>query len=368
MVNTDENARPIVLDEETTIHDVATSNTSYPYDPRTSNIDIKEDPLSVFELIRRLNQQRLIINPEFQRNLVWDIKKKSRFVESIILDFPIPPLFFNQQIDGKYVVVDGLQRITTLQQFLNNEFKLKGLKSLDYLNDCSFNDLADISGFQARIEDKKLLAFVIKPSVPIKVVHDIFNRINTGGTQLNKQEVRNAIYNGKSTRLLKELSETKYFKQAINNGLSPKRMKDQEAVLRCLAFQIFDYSKEYKGNISDFVELAMEKINKMPDEEIHELKQGFERTMKLTFVFFGHSNFRLSKKTPVNLAILDSVFYFFYQNTSIFLENNRNKITQNFTKLLQDKDYHKAVTSATSIKAKVMTRFDKVKEILGNTD
>ena len=112
-------------------------------------------------------------------------------------------------------------------------------------------------------------------------------------TNLERQEVRNCIFSGKSTKLLKELSEQEYFRRAIDNGISPKRMKDREIILRYLAFTIFDYEKDYQGDLSNFVEKAMKKINLMSDAEIEVLKINFEQVMNLTFDFFGDKNFRL---------------------------------------------------------------------------
>jgi hypothetical protein len=134
------------------------------------------------------------------------------------------------------------------------------------LNGSNFSELKELSGdYQTRIEDKKNYIYLIKPSVPVKVVYDIFNIINTGGTQLERQEVRNCIFSGKSTKLLKQLSEKESFKKAIDNGVSPKRMKDREVILRYLAFKLFDYEKDYQGDLSDFVEEALKKINLMDE-------------------------------------------------------------------------------------------------------
>lgn len=100
---------------------------------------------------------------------------------------------------------------------------------------------------------------MIPYSASSKVVYDIFERVNTGGTQLNRQEIRNCIFAGKATKLLKKLSEQEYFKQAIDYGFSPKRMKDRELILRYLAFKIFDDNEDYQGDMSDFIEEAMKK-------------------------------------------------------------------------------------------------------------
>lgn len=341
----------------------------YPYDPTEEDIDIREDPQTVYELIRKYNNGKLIINPDFQRNLVWEHQQKSKFIESVILNFPLPPFYVNQTREGKYIVVDGLQRTSTLHEFMNDKFKLKGLKALTKLNGYNFSELATLNGdYQTRIEDKKLNLYVIRPSVPVEVVYDIFNRINTGGTMLNRQEVRNCIFIGKASELLKELSEEEYFKKAIDNGVPSKRMKDRELVLRYLAFIIYNYETDYdKDNINIFLDKAMQKINLMEDTEIENIKADFKGVMTLTFEFFGKNNFRLPNQTRsrINAAIFESVCYFFSVNSNSFLNKNKQCIQRNFNKLLKDDNYLKAVRSSTNNKTRVITRFKLAQEILG---
>jgi uncharacterized protein with ParB-like and HNH nuclease domain len=340
----------------------------YPYDPTQEDIDIRQEPQTVFELMRKYDKGKLIINPDFQRNLVWKPEQKSKFIESIILNFPLPPFYVNQTKEGKYIVVDGLQRTSTLHEFINDKFKLAGLEALPKLNGYNFSKLETLTGdYQTRIEDKKLSLYLIKPSVPIEVVYDIFSRINTGGTMLNRQEVRNCIFIGKATELLKELSEQEYFRKAIDNGVSPKRMKDREVVLRYLSFKIFDYATDYHDDMSLFVENAMRKINLMTDTEIAELKADLKRVMTLTFNFFGKNNFRLpSNQTrgKINTAILESVCYFFSLHSDSFLKKNKQRIKRNFKKLLKNPSYLEAVRFSTSNKTNVINRFKLAQEIL----
>jgi hypothetical protein len=360
----------IEKDEDTAEEDRGDSGGLYPYDPTKADIDIREEPQTVFELMRKYDNGKLIIDPDFQRNLVWKPEQKSKFIESVILNFPLPPWYVNQTVEGKYIIVDGLQRTSTLHEFVNNEFKLKDLEALPNLNGYNFSGLKKLPGdYQTRIEDKKLNIYLIRPSVPTKVVYDIFNRINTGGTKLERQEVRNCIFSGKSTKLLKELSETDYFKKAIDNGISPIRMKDREVILRYLAFIIFDYEKEYQNDVSNFLEDAMKKINLMTDEQIYALKKDFQDVMNLTFEFFGNRNFRLpteKSRGKINIAIFESVSYFFAVNNNSFLEANKKAIQKNFDKLLENKEYIDAVKYGTNNKNKVMIRFNLAQEILGN--
>ena len=346
----------------------------YPYDPTQADIDIRETPHTIFEIMRKYDDGRLIIDPDFQRRLVWKPEQQSRFIESIILNFPLPPFYVNETREGKYIIVDGLQRTTALHEFMNNEFKLTGLEALPNLNGKNFDDLKLMSGaYQTKIEDKKITLYVLRPSVPMEVVYDLFNRINTGGTKLERQEVRNCIFLGKATTLLKELSETEVFKHAIDNGISPRRMKDREAILRYLSFKLFDYKEYYQGDMSDFVEKAMRKINKMSDEEISDLKKDFERVMQLSYEFFNDRNFRVPfpEKTTrgrINIAVLESVGYWFSKQTNDFLYQNKAGIIKNFEKLLKEPAYLDAVQQGTGDKKRVGTRFDLAQEILGRIE
>lgn len=362
----------IKTDEDTAEEDSGDSGGLYPYDPTEADIDIREDPQTVFELLRKYDNGKLIIDPDFQRNRVWKPDQKSKFIESVILNFPLPPWYLNQTKEGKLIIVDGLQRTTALYEFVKNEFKLSGLETLTRLNGCTFSELKELPGdYQTRIEDKKLNIYLIKPSVPVKVVYDIFNRINTGGTQLERQEVRNCIFSGKSTKLLKQLSEKEYFRKAIDNGVSPQRMKDREVILRYLAFKLFDYEKDYEGDMSDFVEKAMKKINLMDDGEIEILEKDFERVMNLTFDFFGTKNFRLpsgKNRGRINIAIFESLCYFFSKMSDEFLQDHKKSIQDNFIKLLENPEYFDAIKYSTSSKSKVITRFKLAQNILGDVE
>lgn len=338
----------------------------YPYDPIRVALDIRDEKMSIYQLMRKIKDGNIDTSPEYQRNFVWKKENMSRFIESILLDFPIPPLYLNQLVSGKYVIIDGRQRTTTLHRFLNNEFALKGLTALKDLEGKFFNTLD--SAYQAKLEDKNLLLYIVKPSVPIEVVYELFDRINTGGMPLNRQEVRNCILKGQATRLLTELAESELFKAAVDNGVAPTRMKDQEMILRFLASQIFDYTTEYPSNLSDWVENAMRKINKMNENEIAILKQKFTKAMQRSFEFFGNRNFRYPqerKRGFVNTPMLETIAYFFAITDDNFLDTHKAKILENYEILLKNEEYYKAIRFSTGGKNAFITRFNLAKEILG---
>jgi hypothetical protein len=358
----------ISSDADTVVQDAEDDGSLYPYDPTKEDIDVREEPQTVHELVIRKWDRGLIkIDPEFQRNFVWKHEKMSQFIESVILNFPIPPLFFNQNIKGEFIVVDGRQRLQTLRNFLKNEFRLEGLNVLKHLNGKNFEDLGDLgNGYQAKIEDKKMLVYLIKPSVSLKVVYDIFFRINTGGTQLERQEIRQSLFQGKSTELLKKLSEKTYFTDAIGKGIKPDRMKDREAVLRCLAFRILPI--DTYSTMSTFVETAMKQINKMDDNQIETLELAFQRTMTWSYKIFKEKNFRIptqQSRGTVNMAVMESLSSFLSDQTDEFINRNQDTIRTNFFEiLLKDKEFINAVQFSTGDKKRVLNRFKLTYQIL----
>ena len=171
------------------------------------SIKIEQAQYSIFELKRKYDKDRICIDPDFQRNLVWTNKQKSELIESVIMQIPLPLIYLAENEDGKLVVVDGRQRLTTFFQFLDNEFRLKDLKILPQINGMNFNELEEshlYSRYVTIIEDTQLVVQIIKYPTKDRVRFDIFDRVNRGGTPLNKQEMRNALYQGNATKLLDE--------------------------------------------------------------------------------------------------------------------------------------------------------------------
>lgn len=343
-------------------------DSSRPVSCNDDEIDIKDDKYSVYEYLRKINRNMIILNPDFQRNLVWKPIQKSLFIESILMNLPVPPIYLKKESDGKYIVVDGLQRTTALQQFLNNEFALDNLRSLTKLNGCRFKDLDNVQdGLTARIEDRQLYFYIMLPSVPMRIVYDIFNRINTGGTQLTRQEIRNCVFPGPATKILKEISESNEFKMSIDNGIKPLRMKDREAILRCLAYIVQpDYKTDYSGSLDLFLEKAMRLINKMNSLEIEELMRKALACFKLTRKVFGTQNFRIPTdytRGRINLAVMETVFHCFYGINDISV-TDIPAIKTSMAALLKDWDYNNAVVSSTGSISQVLTRFEKAHSIL----
>lgn len=340
----------------------------YPMDIEDT-IDIKDDKFSVFEYIRKVNDKKIVMNPDFQRNEVWSKEQKSQLIESTMLEIPIPAFYMKKDAQGRLIVVDGLQRTLALRGFLNDEFPLTGLKALSKLNGLTCSEMRkndSLSNLITRVEDRQLYFYVISKDTPMSIVYDIFNRINTGGTKLERQEIRNCIFIGHSTRMLKELSGEDAFKEAIDGGISDKRMKDREAALRCIAFTILDYKKAYTRSMDDFLEQAMRRINKMSMVEVEDLKRKFLDIMSQTLRAFGDTNFRIPSdytRGRINIAVMETIYYVYYQKIEMGQAIDNNLMRQSFQTLLKDPDYLDAVRNSTGSPSKVMTRFYLAKQI-----
>lgn len=279
-------------------------------------LNISEDKFSVYEYLRKISRNQIDLVPDFQRKLVWSVEQKSRFIESALLQIPIPPFYMKKMSDTRMVIIDGLQRTFALREFINNKFPLTGLNALADLNGKTFSDLEkEDGGMAARIEDKQLFFYVLATDVPMAAVYDIFNRINTGGTQLERQEIRHCVFIGNATTLLKEIAESKDFIDSIDKGISDNRMKAREAILRCLAFTLLGID-EYKGSIDDILERTMKKLNTMSRVEIDDIKEETLTAFRTTLALFGEKNFRIPTdwgRGRINVAVMETVFNCFWK-------------------------------------------------------
>jgi hypothetical protein len=333
-----------------------------------ATIKISKEQYSVFDLKRQYETRKsVILDPDFQRNLVWDNKQKSELIESVLMGVPIPIMYFFEGIDGKKQVVDGRQRIDALFSYINGKFKLNKLNILKEQNFKYFNDLEPI--FQSLIEDYQLFIYLIQPPTPEKIKFDIFDRVNRGGTKLNHQEMRNALYHGKATNLLNDLTRLECFKQATGGTVSNKRMKDKYIILRFLSFYMlyenwFD-NIEYKSDIDDFLAKIMRFINNLSDKKIELLENIFKISMQNAHRVLGENGFRFAKKSkttrPINMALFEVMAYFFTNKN--FINLNKQLIYDEVEILKIEFDESGTFLSNMDSSTNVTYRFDKVKSL-----
>lgn len=294
-------------------------------------VKMTKEQFSIFELKRRYEiSNTLVMNPDFQRQYgVWNNQQKSELIESILMGIPIPIIYLFENEHGLKQVVDGRQRLSCIFDFLDDNFKLKDLNRLTKENDNKFSDLSP--QFQAKIEDYQFLAYTVQHPTPERVKFDIFDRVNRGGTQLNNQEMRNALYLGKATCLLNSLAETDSFLKATGKTVPPKRMKDKYIVLRFLGFYLLRTEQlgtiNYKSDVDEFLADVMKAINDFSDENINHITGIFELAMQNCYQILGKDGFRFSsenhsKKRPINMGLFECLSYML----SVPLSANTNSL------------------------------------------
>lgn len=281
------------VEPQTEIEEVdATLVIDRPFDP--SKIKVTTEKKNIDLLVRRIDHDEVDLAPEFQRRArVWPIHRRSQLIESLLLRIPLPVFYVSADATDNWAVVDGLQRITTIYDFVKGDFKLSGLEYLTTLDGMSFADLD--RSMKRRIEETELVINVIQPGTPEEVMINIFKRINTGGVPLNGQEIRNALNKGPVRDYLKTLASHPSFISATDGTISDNRMEGQEMVLRFLAFSMTPYSEYKMTELDSFLNEAMRKLNLMSDVGRAALAESFYRSMHLSRQIFGQQAFRKPK-------------------------------------------------------------------------
>ena len=232
-----------------------------PFDPTTIRISTKQPTVDL--VVDRMRHEEIILQPDFQRgDNVWPIRTRSRLIESLLLRIPLPVFYMAADRNDNWKVVDGLQRLSTLRDFvLNKKLRLRGLEYLIQFDGNSFDDLP--RPMQRRITETQLSCHVIEPGTPPEVMYNVFKRINTEGRPLVAQEIRHALNPGPARELLRELAHSDEFLRATARSVSSRRMADQECVLRFLAFRTLGEA-QYRGKLDDFLTSAMRILNGTP--------------------------------------------------------------------------------------------------------
>ena len=325
-------------------------------------------PISTLPLMIK---EQINLNPEFQRRAIWDEDRRSRFIESIIMNVPIPPVFLGEDEYGKYVVLDGRQRLTAINEFMKNTYRLRGLAIWNELNGTNFDDLQKRNLAPAITRRFVPAIVVLKESSPI-VKYDVFDRLNTGGMIANPMEIRNAIYQGAFNKLLHRLSRDETFRRLWeipvaeleaegNNTYS--RMDDLELVLRFFAvLKPEEIDLRFKDYLSEFMDERNKTYKEKPDLQQDDTR-AFTTAVTNVWRVFGASAFRkpnekrefLSKKSApladAQMAALASV------PKEKITPETASRIQDGFLDLcIRNQTFRKAITAGTNGKGAITNR------------
>lgn len=349
----------VELEEEDT--DVIINNIR-PFDP--SKIDIVMQTMTIDGLVKRIKHDEINLNTDFQRKGgLWNTKQKSQLIESLLLKIPLPAFYFDGAQDDNWLIIDGLQRISTIKEFMiDKTLKLSGLEFFEDLKDMGYDDLPRT--FTRRIEETEIITFKVRKGTPINVKYNIFKRINTGGLELTPQEIRHALFFGTATRICQEFARIEDFKKATSHSIKEDRMMDQEFVLRYLACCIYDLNK-YEGIPDNFLNEAMEYLGTIEDNQIEEIRKKFIKVMQTALGIFGKYAFRKlaadGMRRPINKAIYEAWCKCLYQMKDEEcgrLITKKDKIYSDFQELCEDGQFLAVIKS--SDKKAFNMRFDMI--------
>ena len=360
-----------------------------PYNPEELSIDTR--PFVMDALLRRLKLGMIVLHPNFQRNEVWTQEKKSLLIESLMLNIPLPMFYVSSDEDGYLTVVDGLQRISAIRDFVLGQNYINSgktddernqsllghgmqLKNLEFWTDLNGKQFCELpQKLQNRILETQFQFTIINPGTPEEVKRNIFKRINTGGLPLSSQEIRNAIYAGKATDLLDEMSNLKVFRTASGESVKSIRLEDRELILRFVSFLVRNY-KDYNKTVTadKWLSDTMIILNAMPNMDTREYRklisklkeepwkikilnkdeiiEYFTIAMERSHKLFGKHAFRKSygdqARRPINRCLFETWAYIMGRYTDEEFEKlllNKRMFQVEYTKILDDIEFQNAI-------------------------
>lgn len=323
-------------------------------------------------------KEQINLNPDFQRRDRWNIQKQSRFIESIIMNVPIPPVFLGENEYGNYEVLDGRQRLTAISDFMKNLYQLKGLGVWGELNGLSFND------FEKKRQDRFLTrrfvpAIVILKESSHEVKYDVFDRLNTGGVVAQPMEIRNAVYQGEFNKVIHELSGDSTFRklwgipqknQELEKNETYSKMYDLELVLRFFALN--EYGKmnlRFRDYLSDFMGNRNKEYKKNESLKNQDVEL-FNRAVQNCWKVFESNAFRPPpakgkkprKSAPLGDAVMIALSRIEPETINPVISKEIREKIMNLC--INDDEFKQAISKGTNGKGAIKTRIEKALEVV----
>lgn len=313
---------------------------------------------SVSDIIRMIRNEELILDPDYQRNYVWNNKKASLLIESILLNVPIPVIYVSEDEESRWSVVDGLQRLYSLYRFFGNEFPLTRLEVLTELEHLTYTKLNPKA---SRILNNGILRIIVilEESHP-EIKYDIFQRLNQSPIRLTEQELRNCVYRGRFINMLKGLRNNPKFLSCMGFKDPQKRFLDAELILRYFALaDAFNFEtgkvKGYSSKMKTFLNAYIEKHKSASPEEIARFTKRFEDTIEKVHTVFGERAFRRvvdregNQDALLNRALMDIIMVSFDRFSLDDIQRKKIAIVELYANLpFQDQRFSDSIRYRTS--------------------
>lgn len=318
---------------------------------------------SVRDLVAMIDDEDIDLDPDYQRNYLWDNKKASLLIESILLNIPIPVIYVAENDESQWNVIDGLQRLTSLERYFKNEFKLTRLDVLNELNGLTYHNLPPKA--KRILNNGMFRVVVLLAETHPEIKYDVFMRLNTGSVKLNEQELRNCLYRGSFNSLIKECRNNKFFQSCLKIKEPHKRFADAELILRFFAIRenldLNTGELNYPGRMKTFLNNHMVKNQNMSESKISELRSLFLHTMENIDLVLGSAAFRRvlpdgSREVRVNRSLSDIVMLCFSILDKKTCIENKEVLEDIISELCKNPSFIDSITLGTSDSKKIETR------------
>lgn len=312
-------------------------------------------------LVARISadKPKLLLNPDFQRKYKWDKEgwgRASRFIESCLMRIPLPSCYFAEDKEGRHIVIDGVQRLTTIVRFFNDEFALEGLSTFKELEGKKFSQIGE---YKTELEATTIRCIVLRKENPQSLIREIFSRLNQGAVSLSDQEIRHALYPGKFDDLLKKLATQDEIRN-FGKGPHSEKVKDsleaEEQVLRYFAFS-GDLSN-YGDRLSRFLDDFMSSKQDIDDAEIKALEDKFANSLKNCLSVFKETAFKDTSKirSKQSMVYYDLLMHSLGGLKSNVIKSKQTAIKKAFTELCGSGAFQKTLSGGLQRKSSIINR------------
>ena len=349
---------PEIIEEENEILNIP---------PEQRRLNTETYDFTVSTINEYINDKHIFI-PKFQRGYVWNRTQASRLIESLIIQCPIPVVYLSQNTNETLSVIDGNQRLNSINLYIEDEYALQGLTAYPELDGFKFSELDP--RFQRHIKNRTIRCIVISKDTHPQIKYDVFERLNTGSVKLNAQELRHGIHHGPLMVLLEKIAKSKNWKE-ISGYRNDKRMRSEELILRF--FALSDNWRNYKKPMSGFLSNYSEQNQKLSDNELKKIEYSFNTTIEISKKIFKELAFRSFdknyKNAKFNAAIFDAQMVAFYElnltDKQISKLMTKNIIPKTFD-LYESDEFIKLISQSTTDTKSLQDRIRIFKRFIQN--
>ena len=328
---------------------------------RTLNLYPIDYPFETLVARIKASPPKTILDPDFQRKYKWDEEgwqRASKFIESCLMRIPLPSCYFAENESGHHLVIDGVQRLTTIKRFFDDEFALEGMTAFDDLEGKRFSELGD---YRSELESTTIRCIVLRKDNPKSIIREIFSRLNQGAVRLSDQEIRHAIFPGSLDALLEELGqapEIARFGLAKDSTSAKTSREPDEQVLRFFAFSEDHDLSKYGGVLSAYLDAFMADNQCIDADRVSALRTKFTGALDNCRLIFGE---RMFTKASAERPRQGLVYYDLLMPTVGLLDrelvtSKQSKIRAAFERLCDAPEFTRTLSGGLQNKSSIIKR------------